>query len=81
MNKRKTFTVPCSIPISRRVNEVGNGIRAWIRSLDPADRHHLHSLRSKGVERRKGQYHYHYELLDAAPREEEPVPDLPSLGS
>ncbi len=79
MIMRKTFTVPGSTPISRRVNEVGNSIRAWIRSLDPADRPSLHSLRSKGFERRKGQYHYHYEILDAAPREQDPVLDRPSL--
>jgi hypothetical protein len=71
MVKRKTFIVPGTIPISRRVSEVGGQIRDWIRSLDAPDRHNAHGLRSKGWDRKRGEYHYHYEILENAGPEED----------
>jgi hypothetical protein len=79
MVKRKTFTVPGTIPISRRVSEVGGQIRDWIRSLDAPDRHNAHGLRSKGFDRKRGEYHYHYEILeDAGPEEDARTRNRPS---
>lgn len=71
MTKRKTFTVPTSVPISRRVSEVGGQLRDWIRSLDAPDRHNAHGLRSRGVEKQRGAFLYHYEILeDSGPGDE-----------
>lgn len=70
MSKRKTFNVPSSLPISRRVNQVGGQVRDWIRSLDAPDRHNAHGLRSRGFEKQKSEYLYHYEILeDSGPDE------------
>ena len=64
MVKRKTFFVSRSVPMGRRVDEVGGQVREWIRSLDAPDRYNAHSLRSRGFERQKGMYLYHYEILE-----------------
>lgn len=70
MSKRKTFTVPSSIPISRRVNQVGGQVRDWIRSLNAPDRHNAHGLRSRGFDKQRNEYLYHYEILeDSGPDE------------
>ena len=45
---------------------MGGQIREWIRSLDAPDRHNASGLRSRGFEKHKGAYHYHYELLEGA---------------
>mgnify|MGYP006277312421 CR=1 FL=1 len=64
MVQRRTFTASRSTPVGRRVAEVGGQVREWIRSLDAPDRFNAHSLRSKGFERQRGMYLYHYELLE-----------------
>lgn len=70
MSNRITISVSKTIPVGRRVNEVGSRVRDWIRNLDAPDRINAYGLRSRGFAKQKGEYLYYYEILEGIGPEE-----------
>jgi hypothetical protein len=63
----KKIAVSKRTPLSNRVSETGRGVRDWLKALDLPFDHTVDKLQLKKLERKQGQWVYHYGIIRGTP--------------